>query len=168
MSPIHEAVLLFQAMSPEQKQTTLYVQNPNCTQLCHEAWASQSMQSWDQLCKTACSARLLAAHFWKRGYESVCAQVFVCECLSACAWWWGECVCRKSKILQHRSLQLVVYWKQARAPAPQVDQPLPRHCGKLGGLRNTEERLSPVLSEQSMDCQSNFCQPFVFPCKHCK
>lgn len=49
----------------------------------------------------------------------------------------SECVyvCRKSKILQHRSLQLVVYWKQARAPAPQVDQPLPRHCGKLGGLR---------------------------------
>lgn len=56
MSPIHEAVLLFQAMSPEQKQTTLYVQNPNCTQLCHEAWASQCTQSWDQLCKTACSA----------------------------------------------------------------------------------------------------------------
>lgn len=35
MSPAHEALLLFQAMSPEQKQTTLYVQNPNCTQLCH-------------------------------------------------------------------------------------------------------------------------------------
>ena len=53
MSPVHEAALLFQAMSPEQKQTTLYVHNPNCTQLCHEAWASRRTQSWDQLCEAA-------------------------------------------------------------------------------------------------------------------
>lgn len=51
-----EALLLFQAMSPEQKQTTLYVQIPNCTQLCHEAQASQCTLSSDQLCKTACLA----------------------------------------------------------------------------------------------------------------
>lgn len=107
--------------------------------------------------------RLLVAHFWKQEYESVCEQA--CECMCVVV---GECVCRKSKILQHRSLQLVVYWKQARAPAPQVDQPLPRHCGKLGGLRNMEASLSPGLFVQSMDYQSNLCQLCVFPCKHCK
>lgn len=72
------------------------------------------------------------------------------------------CVRRKSKILQHRSLQLVVYWKQARAPAPQVDQPLPRHCGKLGGLRNVEELRSPEFSVRSTDCQSKLVPTFCF------
>lgn len=58
----------------------------------------------------------------------------------------GECVRRKSKILQHHSLQLGLYWKQARVPAPQVDQPLRRHCGKSGSTRNMEEQPSPGLS----------------------
>ncbi len=157
MSLIHQAVLLFQAKSPEQKQTTLYVQNPNCTQLCHEAWASQCTHR--ALINSARQpVRLLVAHFWKQGYERVCVQACACMCVVV-----GECLFRKSKILQHRSLQLVVYWKQARAPAPQVDQPLPRHCGKLGGLRNMEECLSPGLCVQSMDCWSTFANMLFSP-----
>lgn len=68
------------------------------------------------------------------------------------------CVCRKSKILQDRSLQMVVDWKQARAPAPQVNQPLPRHCGKLGGLRSVKTCLSreASLCNHGLTAFSNF------------
>lgn len=156
-----ETLLLFQAMSPEQKQTTLYVQIPNCTQLCHEAQASQCTLSWDQPCKAACSAfsyPLLITEVW----ECLCANVCVRACLYGCGGVY-VCVCRKSKILQHHSLQLVVDWKQARAPAPQVDQTLlSRHCGKLGGHRNMETHLSPRHSVKLMDCEWNFlklCSP---------
>lgn len=85
MSPIHEAVLLFQATSPEQKQTTLYVQNPNCTQLCHEAGASRCTQSWDQLCNAACLA--FSCPLLRQGYEGVCVQASECMIVVV-----GECV----------------------------------------------------------------------------
>lgn len=84
MSPIHETALLFQAMSPEQKQTTLCVQNPNCTQLCHEVWASQYTLSWNQLCKTdsAFSCPLLKTGVW---------ECFVSKRVNVWAWWGSVC-----------------------------------------------------------------------------
>lgn len=69
---------------------------------------------------------------------------------------------RKSKILQHHSPQLGLYWKQARVPAPQVDQPLQRHCGKSGGTRNTEEQPSPSSGQTSSVCTDDLFSPAVF------
>lgn len=53
---------------------------------------------------------------------------------------------------------MVVDWKQARAPAPQVNQPLPRHCGKLGGLRSAKTCLSrgASLCNHGLTAFSNF------------
>lgn len=143
MSPIYEAALLFQAMSPKQKQTTLCVQNPNCTQLCHEAWASQCTQSWDQLCKTdsAFSCPLLKTGVW--------------ECLWASVWMHerggGLCVqeIKNSSAPQPADGGLLEAGKGTSSPGR---PPPPRHCGKLGGLRNMEEHLYPGLSMQRMDC----------------
>lgn len=134
-------------------KTTLLCAEPKlCSTVPWSLGLSVHTENWDKLCETALA---FSCPLLKMGYEIFCEQV--CECMCVVV---EECVCRKSKILQHHSLQLVVYWKQARrAPTPQVDQPLPRYCEKLGGVC-----LSPELSAQSLDYQSNF----LFSCKYHK
>lgn len=146
---------MFEAMSPGQKQTALCVQNQNCTGLC---WSPAGLTV-----HTAPGSTLPDRHgFQMPTFENRLVRVFserACECMSVV----GECVRRKSKILQHHSPQLGLYWKQARVPVPQVDQPLQRHCGKSGGTRNTEEQPSPGLS---VDRPFSLYRQFDFSCSH--
>lgn len=126
-----EALLLFQATSPEQKQTTLHAQIPNCTQLCHEAQASQCTLSWDQLCKTACSA---FGCFWKQGNESVCVQ----GCVFACAYGCGGMGVQEIKN-SWAPQPAAGSWLEAGKGTSSPGRPNP----SLGALWNVKMHLSP-------------------------
>lgn len=145
---IHETALLFQTMSPEQKQTTICVQNPNCTQLCHEVWASQYTQNWNQLCKTDSAFR---CPLLKSGVRVFCEQA--CDCVSVV----GECVCRKPKILSSAACSWRFIGSRRGHGLSRLTNPS-WDTGKLRGLKNMEEHGCPRLAMQSIDCSFSLCQ----------
>lgn len=99
--------------------------------LCTELQLHSSVPWGLGLTELGAAPLLWVAHFGKQGVKRQCVCVQACVCTLV-----GKCVRRKSKILQYHSLQLAVDWKQARVPAPQVDQPLPRHCGRGRSPKN--------------------------------
>lgn len=119
----------------------------NCARLCREAWASQSTKRRGIKSGRRRPARLLVACFWKQGYESVCVHV--------CVWWRTVCA-GNQKFFSTTACRWWLIGSRQGHQLPQVDQPLPKHCGKMWGgevlsIDCAEKSLSVCV--QSMDCQ---------------